>query len=166
MLLGIRGFIDPCAPALMDIRPSRRGAAVRARRSLNFSSAPSTSQSGGGTPSRGVPSSLLSRVSKIIKLVQKHRRERHLKLKELSRADLDKDEGIIRDSSVCPVCQVRVTVDDVAAHVDACLASASAQTRANGAGVADDLAADGLEEYEMGGETRIRIAGAVDFRGK
>ncbi|KIJ56985.1 hypothetical protein M422DRAFT_23119 [Sphaerobolus stellatus SS14] len=131
--------------------PSRRGAALKARRSIN---APSSS-------SHQPSSSLSARVTKTIRLIQKHRRDRHAKLKELSRADIDRDEGVQRSGNICPVCQVRITTENFEGHVDACLASMGEQIRDNGA----DLAADGLEQYEIGGETRIRISGSVDPRG-
>ena len=106
---------------------------------------------------------LLARVSKTVKLVQRHRRERHMKLRELSKAaDLEDDDGAERRA--CPVCRTVVggDVDVVEAHVDACLAHAVTTADASNEG---DLEADGLEEYEVGGERRIRIARSVDFRG-
>ncbi|KAF8524705.1 hypothetical protein BU17DRAFT_74761 [Hysterangium stoloniferum] len=136
--------------------PSRRTAAVRARRSLNpgqsHVSAPGTSKT-----------SAVAQVSKTLKLVQRHRRERHIKLKEMSRADLEIDQHIpTAERRVCPVCQIAVNGENdiVEAHIDACLAHASAAAITTEA----ELAADGLEEYEVGGETRIRISGSVNFR--
>jgi E3 ubiquitin-protein ligase RNF220 len=140
-------------------RPSRRGAALKARRSFNPNqSRASLSGSGLGKPD------LLAKVSKALKLVQRHRRDRHVRLKELSKADLENDDGFVgTEKRVCPVCQTAVSgdADVVEAHVDACLAHAVTAAASNG----DDLEADGLEEYEVGGETRIRIARSVDFRG-
>ncbi|KAF8521849.1 hypothetical protein JB92DRAFT_3087609 [Gautieria morchelliformis] len=139
--------------------PSRRGAALKARRSFNPNqSRTSLPGSGMGKPD------LLAKVSKTLKLVQRHRRDRHVRLKELSKADLEDDDGSVgTEKRVCPVCQTVVSgdADVVEAHVDACLAHAVTAAASNGA----DLEADGLEEYEVGGETRIRIARSVDFRG-
>ena len=107
---------------------------------------------------------LLAKVSKTLKMVQRHRRERHVKLRELSKADLENDEGVLgAERRKCPVCETVVCgdADVVEAHVDACLAHAVTTASSNGV----DLDADGLEEYEVGGETRIRIARSVDFRG-
>ena len=108
---------------------------------------------------------LLAQVSKTLKLVLRHRRERHVKLKELSKADLEDGEGAQGRGSErsCPVCHTAVSgdTDVVEAHVDACLAHAVTSATAN----RGDLEADGLEEYEAGGETRLRIARTVDFRG-
>ncbi|KAF8580611.1 hypothetical protein K439DRAFT_297274 [Ramaria rubella] len=136
-----------------------RNAAVRARRSLN------PGQSRSSLPASGTRKpDLLAQVSKTLKLVHRHRRERHIRLKELSKADLENDECVVSaEGRACPVCQTVVSGDSdvVEAHVDACLAHAVTTAAANGA----DLDADGLEEYEAGGETRIRIARSVDFRG-
>ena len=108
---------------------------------------------------------LLAQVSKTLKLVLRHRRERHVKLKELSKADVEGEDaqGGGNGERLCPVCRTAVSgdTDVVEAHVDACLAHAVTTATANGG----DLEADGLEEYEAGGETRLRIAGTVDFRG-
>jgi E3 ubiquitin-protein ligase RNF220 len=86
-----------------------------------------------------------------------------VKLKELSRADLEVDE-CGAEQRTCPICRtvVRGDVDVVEAHVDACLAHAVTTATASNE---VNLEADGLEEYEVGGERRIRIAGSVDFRG-
>lgn len=112
-------------------------------------------------------SDLLARVSKTVKLVQRHRRERHVRLKELSKAELENEDGAprrgLQTDRLCPVCQTSISgdTDAVEAHVDSCLAHAVTSAATDGA----DLEADGLEEYEAGGETRIRIARSVDFRG-
>ncbi|GJJ07126.1 hypothetical protein Clacol_001326 [Clathrus columnatus] len=140
---------------LFSAGPSRRNAAVRARRSLN---------PGQGSNNTSGKMNLIAKVSKTIKTVQRHRRERHMKLKELLKVEIDEDEFIrTTGGSVCPVCQNTVPGDGdfVEAHIDACLRHAAETATANG----DDLAADGLEEYEVGGETRIRIARSVNFRG-
>lgn len=87
-----------------------------------------------------------------------------MKLKELSKADLENDESVLgAERRMCPVCQTVVNgdIDVVEAHVDACLAHAVTTAVSDGA----ELDADGLEEYEVGGETRIRISRSVDFRG-
>lgn len=136
--------------------PSRRSAAVRARRSLNPNQGISTTS---GKPN------LLAQVSKAIKTVQRRRRERHVRLKELLKDDIDEDEGVskARGPNVCPVCQTPLSGDAefMEAHIDACLRHATD----NGVTDENDLVADGLEEYEIGGETRIRITRSVDFRG-
>lgn len=76
------------------------------------------------------------------------------------KTEIDEDEGIsVAGNSMCPVCQAAVPGDteSIEAHIDACLRHA--------AEIEDSLIADGLEEYETGGATRIRIARSVDFRG-
>ncbi|KAF8639938.1 hypothetical protein AX17_001188 [Amanita inopinata Kibby_2008] len=102
--------------------PSTRRSALKARRSFR---------------SHASPSDTLEQASKGIQTIKRHRKQRHARLRELTR-ELD-DEGtssgvgLSRNSLVhglaageiqCPVCQTTVPGDEdvLEAHIDACLA--------------------------------------------
>ncbi|KDQ15342.1 hypothetical protein BOTBODRAFT_54642 [Botryobasidium botryosum FD-172 SS1] len=131
---------------------SRRGAAVRARRSLTALSS---------TP-RSAPSDIIDEAQRTIGLLKRNRRGRHAALKEHARAALGELEsvGAARTTSreACPVCQELVdgSMDE---HVDWCLQTAGT----NASAVVDD--GTWGAEYEVGGEMRIRVTALTGFQG-
>jgi hypothetical protein len=76
----------------------------------------------------------VEQTDKTIQVIKRHRKQRHLKLKEMAKED--EEENSIRDSwmngftgreIICPICSATVRGDEdvVDAHVDACLADES-----------------------------------------
>src|ERR1700733_8023728 len=108
--------------SLVHDRPSsRRGAAIRARTSMT------NGNQGNGS------SSSLSEAEKTIRNLQRHRRARHAKTREFSKAaldDLDRRQHEFGITSQCPVCQKQFTSveggETLAEHVDHCLAETAA----------------------------------------
>ncbi|KAF8622158.1 hypothetical protein AX15_007276 [Amanita polypyramis BW_CC] len=102
--------------------PSARRSALRARKSLRSSSSSADS---------------VEQANKVIQVIKRHRKQRHARLRELTR-DLDDEAtssgtGSSRDSFVrrratgeiqCPVCMMNIRGDEdvLEAHIDACLA--------------------------------------------
>ncbi|KAJ7752776.1 hypothetical protein DFH07DRAFT_868781 [Mycena maculata] len=110
--------------------PTRpRLTALRARKSLGTVS---------GSMGVNVAAALLNETSQTIQAIKRHRKQRHLKLKELVRDDEVGSSSRVRETwrsrrtaggeIVCPVCLATVRGDEdvIEAHVDACLAD---QTR-------------------------------------
>ncbi|KAI0920947.1 hypothetical protein AcW2_006071 [Taiwanofungus camphoratus] len=139
-----------------------RRSTLKSRKSLS-SAIPSTSEV------------TLEQMTKALNTIKRHRKQRHAKLRELTREeDLRWWGG--RDGEgegmVCPVCEkfVRGDVDVVEAHVDSCLAHArilEAQDRGSGSRHGDeemdvDVDGDG-EGVEKG--IRESVTTGVSFRG-
>lgn len=106
------------------LRQTRPGPSSRVRRSAVKARKSFATQS---------PSDSLAQSTKTIQSVKRHRKQRHIKLKELAKDD---EETNSRDSWLgrftgeeitCPVCSINVRGDQdvLDAHVDACLAHES-----------------------------------------
>lgn len=141
---------------------SRRGAAVRARKSLTALN-----------PRSGLNLDTLEQADKTIRLLKRNRKQRHAKLREIIAQD-EKECELKRDVSggtACPICLVvvRGDADVVEAHVDACVAHASrlqAETEDREAREReDDVDVDAWEDYEVDGEVRIRLSNVTGLRG-
>jgi hypothetical protein len=113
------------------------------------------------TGPRSAPLDTIELAEKTLRLVKKHRRERNLKLREVT-----KDEVTIRASATmedfCPVCQKHVPGDPdvVSAHVDACILHASVSQEELQTGHGEQW-----DTYEVGGETRIRLTSITGYQG-
>jgi hypothetical protein len=99
-------------------RPSLRDrrSAIRARKSLSTMSREDT----------------LERCSKTIQIIKRHRKQRYMKMREMTRDDDDENRiawAGTGGETVCPVClqTVRGDQDVMEAHVDACLAHESSR---------------------------------------
>ena len=145
-------------------RPSsRRGAAIRARKSMN------------GNQTAASPAGRLSSISeaeKTIKILQRHRRARHAKTREFSKAvldDLDRRHHEIGTTSQCPICQIQITSvrggETLAEHVDRCLAETAASEAHRLEEMQTSLNHGIGEVYDMNGETRIRLTSLTGFAG-
>ncbi|KAF9504736.1 hypothetical protein BS47DRAFT_1354796 [Hydnum rufescens UP504] len=170
--------IDPSSE--QQAGPSTRRAAIRARQSITpkLRTAARTSAIG----MRTTPSNAES----TIRLLQRNRRARHTKTKELSRAVLEDLDGPTRGNntnnaqgdghthlSTCPVCQTEITTGEtLSEHVDRCLAEmAASEAFRNEMGAALDSGtgtgglSTGDETYQFNGETRIRVTALAGFSG-
>ncbi|KAL6305775.1 hypothetical protein BKA93DRAFT_776680 [Sparassis latifolia] len=112
----------------------------------------------------------LEQTRKMLRAVKRHRKQRHTKLREVTR-DEDKTRWQVEgeEGTICPVCQrlVKGDADVVDAHVDACLAHVQLQeeqtpgTSGSGHGDVDrDVDIDGDIE-----EIRESATAGVSFRG-
>lgn len=137
---------------------SRRGAAAKARRSLNPKSDPSAN--------------LLEQVEKTVKFIQRKRKGRHAKLKELITMDDEERNPLVTgEDSVCPVCLqvIHGDLQMVEAHVDQCVIAASqiqveAEERER-RGQEALQGVDAWEEVEVNGEVRLRLTNVNGLRG-
>jgi hypothetical protein len=147
--------------SLMHDRPSsRRGAAIRARKSIT------NGNQGNGS------SSSLSEAEKTIRDLQRHRRARHAKTREFSKAaldDLDRRHHEFGITSQCPVCQNQFASvegqETLAEHVDRCLAETAASEAHRLEQQEMNLGFGNEEVYDMNGETRIRLTSLTGFAG-
>ncbi|KAI0720351.1 hypothetical protein C8T65DRAFT_752941 [Cerioporus squamosus] len=121
----------------------------------------------------------LEETMKTLRALKRHRKQRHAKLRELTREDEDapwwggrnSGEAMEGDGMVCPVCSkfVRGDVDVVEAHVDSCLAyeklrheEEEAARGRHGRGSADiDLDGD----LHVEGDVTFGVMEGVSFRG-
>jgi hypothetical protein len=141
-----------------SIRSSSRDrrSAVRARKSLSSKTCPSA------------VADTLEQIDKTIQLIKRHRKQRHVKLRDLTR---DEDQGgknwasVDADQMVCPVCSqtVRGDQDVMETHVDTCLAHQTSRAQEENEGASQE---DTLEDVEVDGETRVRMTDSVNFRGE
>jgi hypothetical protein len=103
----------------------------------------------------------LERCSKTIQIIKRHRKQRHLKMREMTRDDNDENRvawtGTGRET-VCPVClqTVRGDQDVMEAHVDACLAHESSRVN-EGASQGDATG--------TGSETNLGVTDPEHLRG-
>lgn len=150
----------------LERRPSsRRGAAIRARKSIN--------SSGASNLNVGRPSSI-AEAEKIIKHLQRHRRARHAKTREFSKAVLDDLDRRLRktegSTSQCPICQLQITITEggetMEEHVDRCLVENAANEAHRLEQLDSANSRVGDELYDMNGETRIRLTSITGFAGK
>ena len=111
----------------------------------------------------------LSLSSKTIQVVRRHRKQRHTRLRELTRDE--EDEGTShagfagRDGApVCPVCLRRVPGDQdmVEAHIDACLAHESLRVAQEESERASQE--DALEDIDIGGDS-VLLGDPANLRG-
>ncbi|KAI0353069.1 hypothetical protein OH77DRAFT_1407866 [Trametes cingulata] len=129
-------------------------------------------------------SSLTSEVTveetmKTVRMLKRHRKQRHQKLRELTREDEDEEwwggrhrgDGGEGEGTLCPVCNkmVRGDVDVVEAHVDSCLAhvrltNEQGERRRSRRGSAD---ADGDFDVDVDGEESMipGVMEGVSFQG-
>jgi hypothetical protein len=141
--------------------PSNRSrrSAVRARKSLSAMNP------------RANPANMLEQMNKAIQTIKRHRKQRHARLREMTRDD---EEGTtkVRDTwasgggeIVCPVClqTVRGDEDVREAHVDACLAHESRRLEEERE---RDVHHDLSEGVDGDGEPGIRIGNVSGARGE
>ncbi|CDO73777.1 hypothetical protein BN946_scf185015.g105 [Trametes cinnabarina] len=149
------------------------GLSARARRSAM--KARQTMKPGSSSTSEAT----LERTMKTLRLLKRHRKQRHQKLRELTREDDDEDwwgaprrgDAAEDAGTVCPICNKTVhgDVDVVEAHVDSCLAHVNLtneqkERRRSGRGSAG---LDGDFDVDIDGEEGF-VAGVMDgvsFRG-
>ncbi|RPD66933.1 hypothetical protein L226DRAFT_123143 [Lentinus tigrinus ALCF2SS1-7] len=123
----------------------------------------------------------LEETMKTVRTLKRHRKQRHAKLRELTREDEEgawwegrhRGEAVEGDGMVCPVCSKFVPgdVDVVEAHVDSCLAyerlrheEEEAARGRNGRGSAGiDLDGDG--DVDVEGDVTFGVMEGVSFRG-
>jgi hypothetical protein len=84
---------------------------------------------------RSDPSDTLQLSSKIIHNIKRHRKQRHIKLRDMTKDEEEDDTRRLpcdgSGQTLCPVClqNVRGDQDVMEAHIDACLAFESDRTR-------------------------------------
>ena len=117
------------------------------------------------------PTSTLSLVDKSLRLIKRHRKDRHLKLRELADTELSSfssSRHANADGTVCPVCLKLVPGDPdvVEAHVDACLAhEARVQEEREELERLQREATPWEEEVDVDGETHVRVTEGASLRG-
>jgi hypothetical protein len=105
----------------------------------------------------------LSLSSKTIQVVRRHRKQRYMRLRELTRDEEDENNGNagfvrLEDAPVCPVCSQQVAGDQdvVEAHIDACLAHESLRMiQENEEDAWQDIDADG-DSVIVGSSANLR----------
>lgn len=141
---------------LVSPSTSRRSAAVKARMTMATQG-----------PRSLANQTILDQVEKTVKVLQRNRKQRHAKLKEMMMQDSDEalPKYRSRNGTTCPVCMVAVEGDDdvIESHVDACVANASIQAEAESRGW--NSGADAWGEYEVDGEIRIGLRDSRNLRG-
>ncbi|KAI0080780.1 hypothetical protein K474DRAFT_1636710 [Panus rudis PR-1116 ss-1] len=145
-----------------------RKSAVRARQSIKVGAPKHKASALSLGRGRGNESVDTEVVESTLRLLKRRRKQRHAKLREMTRED---DDSIpytpSGDGTICPVCMKSVPGDPdvVEAHVDACLA--------NEARLAEEREREqqrvtqqmGEEDIDIGGEVRMRVTDGVNFRG-
>ena len=137
----------------------RRGAAAKARKSLIRKGGPEMSA--------------VEETERTIKLIQRHRKKRHAKLKELIMQDDDErlEVTMTGNETICPVClsTVRGDQDIIEAHVDACIANESrllAEAEQRERQEQDRrINVETWGEVDVNGETRARLTDVQGLRG-
>ena len=119
-------------------------------------------------------------IDKSLRLIKRHRKQRHAKLRDMSHEDEDSGglsgfhggrgrwAGTV-DGTMCPVCLKIVPGDPdvVEAHVDACLAHESRMQEEREREERERQRADSpWEEIDVDGEVRIRVTDGASLRGK
>ncbi|KAH8118702.1 hypothetical protein DFH11DRAFT_1568777 [Phellopilus nigrolimitatus] len=137
---------------------SRRGAALKARRSMN--------------PRGRTDMNTVDQIEKMLKLLQRNRKGRHIRLKEIIAQDDDeRAREVSGNEMACPVCMkvVRGDADVIDAHVDSCVANASrlqAEAEERGKREREGLAdVDPWGEVEVDGQIRIHLNNVSGLRG-
>ncbi|KAI9000787.1 hypothetical protein BD414DRAFT_451451 [Trametes punicea] len=121
----------------------------------------------------------LEQTMKTLRMLKRHRKQRHQKLRELTREDEDdqwwgaqrRGNGVKGDGTVCPVCgkMVHGDVDVVEAHVDSCLAhvrlTSEQEERRRGRG--GSASADGGIDVDVDGDEGLLpgVMEGVSLRG-
>ena len=104
--------------------------------------------------------------SKTIQVVRRHRKQRHARLRELTRDEEDEGTGHAgRDGApACPVCLRKVPGDQdvVEAHIDACLAHESLRVAQEESERASQE--DAWEDIDIGGDS-VLIGSSANLRG-
>ena len=144
-----------------------RRSAVKARKSISAGSS-----SKAKFISHSEPASL-EIVENTLRMLKRHRKQRHAKLRDMTREEEEENSltRVTAEGTVCPVCLKVVPgdADVVEAHVDSCLAHEARlreeRERAMESRTLND-AADGWEEVEVDGETRIRVTDGATLQGK
>ncbi|KAF8306459.1 hypothetical protein DL93DRAFT_214941 [Clavulina sp. PMI_390] len=146
---------------------TRRGAAVKARKSIT----------NGKSPYSATASSL-AEADKTIKLLRRHRRARNAKARDFSKAVLDDVDRRMQnttgsESQQCPVCQLDIPLieggETMPEHVERCIKESVASEEHRLAELQlqeqrQSSSHDG-ELYEMNGVTRIRLTSLTGFAG-
>ena len=156
--------VKPANRRRSSITSRSRRSAVKARKSL--SSRPPTSKFA------STSELTLDQIDKTVRTIRNRRKQRHVKLRELTREEDEtqwwagRRRGVSEEGTVCPVCGRIVTgdADVVEAHVDSCLTHASileAETaHRSTSGEEDDL------EVDIDGEGVLEsVTAGVSFRG-
>lgn len=111
-------------------------------------------------------------VEHTLRMLKRHRKQRHAKLRDMTREDEEYD-GVLgpgAEGTVCPVCLkvVQGDTDVVEAHVDSCLAHEARlqeeRERQQSQRQSNHMR-DGWEEVEVDGEVRIRVTDGATLRG-
>jgi len=111
----------------------------------------------------------LEQTSKAIHIIKRHRKQRHVRLREMTRDDDDENTRSPwtangRGEISCPVCLQTVGGDQdvMEAHVDACLAHQHLRANQESQGASQE---DTWEDIDVEGETRLRITNGTNLRG-
>lgn len=111
----------------------------------------------------------IDQVEKTVKLIQRKRKGRHAKLKELiALDDEDRHSMVTGEDATCPICLqvIRGDMEMVEAHVDSCVMNASriqAESEERERNSRHDV--DAWGEIEVNGEVRIRLTDVNGLRG-
>ncbi|KAI5118025.1 hypothetical protein M0805_004890 [Coniferiporia weirii] len=151
-------------PSVVNVDPdsgpstSRRGAALKARKSIN--------------PKGGREMNTVEQIEKTLKLLQRNRKIRNVRLKEIITQDDDRSPPLMAGNELtCPVCLTAVRGDEdvVDAHVNSCVANASRlqaeaeeRERREREGL---IMVDPWSEIDVDGETRIHLNNVNGLRG-
>jgi hypothetical protein len=116
--------------------------------------------------SRPAVADTLEQTAKTIQTINRHRKQRHAKLRELARGE--EEGGKLRwdtNEIVCPVCSqtVRGDEDVIEAHVDTCIAHQTNRAQEETERANQE---DAWEDIEADGEMRIRVTDSVSLRGE
>ncbi|KAK7695794.1 hypothetical protein QCA50_000432 [Cerrena zonata] len=148
------------------------GITARARRSAL--KAKKSITRGAPTPRAKLKSSAQEATTEIVdstlRLLKRHRKQRHVKLREMTREDDEADgRWALNQGSgtACPVCLKLIPgdADVVEAHVDACLAH---EARLQEEREREERERDRLEmeqDVDIDGDVRIRVTDGVNFQG-
>ncbi|THH29675.1 hypothetical protein EUX98_g4529 [Antrodiella citrinella] len=120
----------------------------------------------------GAESATSEAVEHTLRTLKRHRKQRHAKLRDMTRED-EEDLTLLNrgdaEGTVCPVCLKMIPgdTDVVEAHVDSCLAHEGRlqEEREQQERRSNSDARDGWEEIEVDGEVRMRVTDGVTFRG-
>ncbi|CCL98583.1 uncharacterized protein FIBRA_00584 [Fibroporia radiculosa] len=152
---------------LADAEPDD-GLTSRSRRSSRRGSGLSQSNTSFASSSKVT----VEHIAKTIRTLRSHRKQRHARLRELTREEDDGPEwwgsrGEVRNGTTCPVCGKVVPgdVDVVEAHVDSCLAHAKITEGQQQRGAGRCPQTDDDLDVDVEGDMIESVTAGVSFRG-
>ncbi|EJD01515.1 uncharacterized protein FOMMEDRAFT_111395 [Fomitiporia mediterranea MF3/22] len=162
----VEEILRGAGPSVITLDPAsgltagRRGAAMKARRTIN--------------PHGDPEMSTIEQIEKTLKLLHRNRKSRNVRLKEIIAQDEDerpRAKSGLSNELVCPVCLmlVRGDQDVIDAHVDSCVANASRlQAEAEERERLDrerTVQTDPWSEIEIDGQIRVHLNDVRGLRG-